>query len=147
MVDRTILGRRNDGSYGMDISFPGFNVHTASNTQLAFSTRWAHAASIHQTGTIARGGTVNFPTLPYVPTAMAMVIEGSTYRPGQFLLKMTPTQLGMLPDGIAQEPLFEVTASSFRLMPTHPKYFADTYGANVPSQSYRYVIFRIPGGA
>lgn len=69
MVDRTLLGRRTDGSYGLDISLPGFDVKTALPHQMAFSSNWSGGAVIHQTGILTehKGKTVFFPQLPYIP--------------------------------------------------------------------------------
>lgn len=69
MTDRLLMGRRSDGSYGLDISLPGYDVKTALNHQMAFSTNWSGGAVIHQTGILTehKGKTVYFPSLPYVP--------------------------------------------------------------------------------
>ncbi len=55
MVARLLLGRRSDGSYGLDITRPGFSV-TASNPdtqpeRFAFSSNWTRIDELLQIGT------------------------------------------------------------------------------------------------
>lgn len=73
MVDRVLMGRRNNGTYGLDISAPSASVTTTAVKDMLFSTDWASASLVHATGTLARGGTAYFPALPYVPVAFAAV--------------------------------------------------------------------------
>ena len=73
MTDRVLLGRRNNGTYGLDISPVGSSVTSAAVKDMLFSTDWASASLVHATGTLARGQTAFFPTLPYAPIAFASI--------------------------------------------------------------------------
>jgi len=74
MANRVVLGKRNNGDYGLFISPPGVDATTASDGDLAFSTTWTQAASIHAEGLISldsNPGWVSFPALPYTPHVIA----------------------------------------------------------------------------
>lgn len=157
MTARTLFGRRNDGSYGLDVSVPGHNVLTAPDSRLAFSTRWSHAASIHQTGTIKAseaGTVVHFPPLPYVPMVMALVVHNGEVMPVRPEIIMEEDGDGypwVASSGLA--PFYTVTKSSLtmRTLPSHyipENMYAGWIVERSPKEyTARYAVFRIPGGA
>lgn len=142
MAARTLYGRRQDGSYGLDISFPGYDVLTATDDQLAFSSRWGGAGSILQIGNVGRDITVSFPTLSYIPIVVAFpLLPNGAIRNSQFLIYWPSGING--PSYSAMDPMMQVTNSSFRIMPVHSNYqgFLTTI-----SNNYKYAVLRVKGG-
>lgn len=139
MTDRTLIGRRNDGSYGLDISLPGFDVKTTDPKNMAFSSQWGRAAIIHQTGLVTeyQNKTVTFPTLPYIPSVylvMRFTIGSETWSSVQFL------HLNSARTRFMFHPFCRVTPSSL--------IFDASQNGGLPSlENYtvRYCVFRIPG--
>lgn len=140
MTDRTLMGLRLDASYGLDISLPGFDVKTADDDELSFSTNWSTTGTIHQVGTLGRGDTASFPTLSYIPAAMVWRIDGSTIVGAQYHETAgwpTPSS-GESPAYSIWEPVFSITDSDITLPEEVSS--SDDYTA-------KYVIFRIPGNS
>lgn len=139
MTDRVLLGRREDGTYGLDISLPGYDVKTAPLEQMAFSTNWSGGAIIHQTGLVTEvwGKTVTFPTLPFVPLVyLVLRTEESsvTWSSVQFMHHNYVDTRFMF------HPFCRVTDSSL--------FFDDQQNSRLPSidnYDVRYVVFRTPG--
>ena len=140
MVDRLLMGTRNDGSVGLDLSVPGVDVHTATPTQMIFSSKWPYSSVVHQTGTMTRGSTITFPTLAYIPLAAVLIGDGGVIN----LIDSTQINWYGSPFNINQDwsvqyinqPIWHVTTSSLTVV--------STYGS-ATFTSARYVIFRIPG--
>lgn len=70
MVNRVLLGALPDGSLGLRVSRPGYDVSTEplGSSGISFDSRLNDFGIIHQQG-IMGYGTINFPTLPYIPLA------------------------------------------------------------------------------
>ena len=142
MVNRVVFGRRNDGTYGFDVSIQDVDVLTAGDVDLIFSSKWSHSALLHQTGFLVKGATATFPTLSYIPIVFAYIVESnkvvapkvsSQYYGGPPPYKEIPWTRR-----ICVEPIFTVTTSSVT-MKTPPSFVSTaTYTA-------RYAVFRVPG--
>lgn len=140
MVDRVVIGQRNDGTFGIDLSIPGVSVHSASMKEMIFSSRWPHSSVVHQTGYVSRGSTIVFPALSYIPLALVVVADNgvvSAVRAETYHWFQPPyyKDVGWVEKYVTQ-PIFHVTASSLKIL--------STYGDATFSLA-RYIIFRIPG--
>lgn len=118
MTNRMRLGQQGDGSYGMRVSQAGYDVNSASDDQLAFSSDWFAGFRVAYRGDASvayAGGTwqaFSYPTLGYIPMAFAFAKDTSnrwistgrfasffsrTYSPGQgqpvFGMKISATQI------------------------------------------------------
>lgn len=139
MVDRLIIGKRNDNTYGLDLSMPGVDVHSATNSQMIFSSRWTASNVVHQTGTMTRGSTVTFPTLAYIPLATVLIADSGVINVVQSeTVNWFGSPYNVNQDWSVQyinQPIFTVTTSSIKIENIGPASFT----------SARYVIFRVPG--
>ena len=141
MTNRVLIGRRNDGSYGMDLSQAGVDVTTAPDTALTFSTKpyFGSAASIHASGTVARGGTAYWPQLPYVPLVIVYINDG-----GLVLNNKRSGPYGAAASGggtdntIYYEPFAVINQSAIVMVSLQNR--------DTPYQYCRYIALRIPGG-
>ncbi|MBI1261262.1 MAG: hypothetical protein GC184_06030 [Rhizobiales bacterium] len=79
-MDREIIGKLPDGSYGLMISLPGYDVKTANRDEIAFDSRWSFASTVHASGVLSgvTGAVVYFPPLPYVPVVVTSSFVNST---------------------------------------------------------------------
>lgn len=70
MVNRTVLGAM-DGTFGLKVSKPGFDVLTSTGKQLVFDSRWTESLNLLMSGemTVPSGGATLYfgQTLPYIP--------------------------------------------------------------------------------
>lgn len=138
MVARTLYGRRNDGTFGLDISLPGYDVLTATDQQLAFSSRWGGAGSILQMGNVGRDTTVYFTPLSYIPMVVAFpLLPNGAIRNNQFLVYQPGVYLRAL------DPVIQVTSNSFRILPVFSGF--QGYLSNT-SNNYKYMVLRVQGG-
>jgi len=79
MTTRVVLGKFQDGGYGMRCSSGGYNANSnpVDQFKLSFSTDWTAMAPIYLSGSwgsIGNGSTINisFPTLYYIPFTYLM---------------------------------------------------------------------------
>lgn len=142
MVDRTLVGRRDNGSYGLDISLPGVDVKTARLDQMIFSTDWQGGGVIHQTGVVTDvfgggGKTVNFPALSYIPMVYLLMrrVEASTLRMSVQFMQVSYGDLRFM-----FHPFCRVTASTLFFDPQQNGRLP-----NVGAYDVRYVIFKTRG--
>lgn len=143
MVDRTVAGRRNDGSYGLDISLPGIDVHTARPDQMIFSDRWPAGGVIHQTGVVSDvfsggGKTVSFPALPYIPMVYLLMRLASG---GSVLMSVQFMHIGYSDLRYMFHPFCRITNSTLFFDPQQN-------GRLPPLSAYdvRYAVFKTRGG-
>lgn len=137
MTDRVLLGKRTDNTYGLDISLPGYDVKTATEEQLAFSSKWGSAGVVHQSGTSTQGATVTFPDLGYKPFVYCQIYSGSNtlgYVYSESDQSTPPEPFQDLWEYVM--PLCTVTNSSIT-------FYDDSY---VPAYNVRYYIIRANGG-
>lgn len=73
MVNRVLFGKRGTNDFGLWISKPGFNVLSANDDQLLFSSAWS-TLQVVQAGSVAVSDndptTVAIPNLGYKPTVI-----------------------------------------------------------------------------
>ena len=138
MVNRVLLGRRNDGSYGLDISQAGVEVSTAPDTGLTFSTKsyFGSAASVHQQGYVTRGSSANWPTLPYVPLVIVYINDNGYVVNSASTTQGTAAPGGGIDNSIYREPFVVINQSSIVAVAL----------AGSPYTSCRYICLRMPGG-
>lgn len=81
-VRRAILGKYNDGTYGLRCSLPGKDAAFGSDEEMSFDSNWTDIAKIHQIGIAGIGSslayTIPFPDLGYKPFMEARVVSGTT---------------------------------------------------------------------
>jgi hypothetical protein len=131
MVNRVLIGPRADGSSGLDVSLPGFEVVGAAPANLSLSSKWGGAASIHQSGVVTTNTTISFPTLPYIPLVMVLIVNPSAN-------SITYWQYwGPIGGDYAVDPMFDVTTSSLTIR-SSPVVNGSIYRV-------RYIIFNIQG--
>lgn len=86
---RVVIGRQNDGTYGLRAALPGEDALTADEDDsdaLSFNSDWTNALSVHMVGTATIGttwpdsshGFVFFPALAYIPYAEVRAVSGNT---------------------------------------------------------------------
>lgn len=143
MVDRTLLGRRNNGSYGIDISLPGIDVHTARLDQMVFSDRWSSGSVIHQTGIVSDvfgggGKVVTFPSLPYIPMVYLLMRQTSG---GTVFMSVQYMQLSYGDLRFMAHPFCRVSATTL--------FFDPQQNGRLPAvgaYDVRYCVFKTQGG-
>jgi hypothetical protein len=151
MVNR-VTTKLNDGTYGLFISKPGFDVLTADPIDLTFDSREDYLGAIHQTGTATRGQTVTFPSLGYIPMVFVTIRTGSvtaesfTYRANPVTMYNTYNQAqdtGMLyyPKQLV-EPIYKVTTTQLTFVSDYTSQF-DPSGGYTAS----YTILKTPGAS
>lgn len=80
MTNRVLLGTLGGGSFGLRVSRPGYDVgaEPLGSKNIAFDSRLTDFGIIHQQGIWSwGGGTITFPTLPYIPLASILRIDSS----------------------------------------------------------------------
>lgn len=146
MVNRVALGKLGDGtSYGLELSKPGFNVLTATAQEMAFSTRWGHAASVIIKGDLTGSATVDMTgagtpvtipfgfTMDYVPMAIVYFTTGDVgRRSDNYIFATIPATVYKA----YNRPMYDVYKDKILI-----------YNKNLDtSTNIRYVILRMPGG-
>lgn len=135
MVSRVVIGKREDGTYGLDISIPGKDVLTATGSDLAFSSKWSGTFLVHQSGVAQNGVDVTFPALPFVPIVLGSVdANNSTGDDYTSFLGRTFTQS----DGN------RLTGHYPAIRVWNNKFFIESRG--FVNTTYRYLILRVKGG-
>lgn len=133
MTDRTLLGRRDNGTYGLDISLPGVDVKTAAAHYMAFSTDWVGGLVTHQTGVVldAFGKTVTFTDLGYIPLVWIQAIDNAT---GKVILNNV---VNLSSQVYHTAPGVGVTRTQI--------IFSNSYNYYLPNFNARYAVFNIRG--
>lgn len=72
MANRVALGHLGSGQYGLKISKAGFNVLTADDKDLIFSSLWSNYSVVVQKGVVGGTGNVSFTDQGYVPVAFVL---------------------------------------------------------------------------
>lgn len=89
-MNREIIGKLPDGSYGILISVDGVDVMTATPDKIAFDSRWLYSTTVHASGTLTgktgdASSIVTFPPLPYIPLVLVNVDSPTwTSNPGLY---------------------------------------------------------------
>ena len=138
------MGRRNNGTYGMDISEPGFDVFTTTTEHMSFSTAWDFGAIVHQTGFVSRGQVVNFPALSFIPATLVSAIDGSNNLVVYYLFGSLSPFGGGSGNTWYQEPLVKVYTNALDFTRWAPSSGLAVNGFDFWA---RYIVFRLPGGA
>ena len=138
MVNRVLMGRRSDGSYGLDISQAGVDVFSAPDTALTFSTKpyFGSAASVHQQGTVQRGQTVYWPQLPYVPIVILYINDNGVVLNGKDTSQAVTASGGGSDVSVYREPFGVINQGALVMVGL----------AGSPYTYCRYICLRIPGG-
>lgn len=136
-----------DGVYGLYVSRPGFDVHTATAQQLAFDSRLGHYGSVIASGVTTRNTYIYFPEMPYVPLVYTYGYQGDIHL-GDALFQRTDFT------GNGQEGKMSTNWSSiinsYRVTKTYLHIRGGGYppvnNQNPDAVSVRYIIWRAYGG-
>jgi hypothetical protein len=78
-VRRAILGKYNDGTFGLRCSLPGADAAFGSDDQMSFDSNWTDIAKIHQVGIATSSfSKIPFPNLGYKPFMEVRRLDGTT---------------------------------------------------------------------
>lgn len=129
MVYRVCLGER-QGSYGLFVSRPGYDVMTTSDAYLSFDSR-VNSMFIASRGTVSILSGTNSVTVNFTPMGFVPIIDlASTRYNTDYGQILTASDI----DGFN----LAVTQSSFTISRPGGKY------GNTASASFSYIIFGVP---
>ncbi len=144
MTNRVLMGVK-DGTHGLYVSKPGYDVTTCGAADLIFDSRLGNYGSVLMSGTTTMDNVIYFPaTLGYVPLVYAYCINGYEYSGSILLANVTNTgaTTGLVSQvRVITIPFYTVTNSYINF--NNPGYpVASGQNFYVP---IRYVVWRSPG--
>ena len=157
-VDRIILGRNPDGSYGLRVSQPGKDVNTAEGSDLIFNSNQnifkivkvgnGEAPAIHtyETGTNTYQGidTNLYPHgLDYAPAIIAYVEDGG----GEFVALPYTTTYALGPGGGIGVSTFTASADATNVSLVHNVVeYGDSGEGDIPAVNIKYYLLQESAG-